>query len=167
MGVVALELVNFKSYAGHQIIGPFTNFTCVIGPNGAGKSNLMDAMSFVFGVQSRQLRSSVLRDLIYRPPGTAVDNSELECSVTLVYQMESEDSDEGEEEIRFMRKITGNGTSVYQVDGSVLSRAAYEQRLAEIGVLVKARNFLVFQGDVENLARKSPKELVELIETVS
>jgi hypothetical protein len=29
-----LELENFKSYLGQQIIGPFDDFTCVIGPNG-------------------------------------------------------------------------------------------------------------------------------------
>jgi structural maintenance of chromosome 1 len=39
--------------------------------------------------------------------------------------------------------------------------------LADIGVLVKARNFLVFQGDVETLARKSPAEFVELLENIS
>ena len=38
----------------------------VIGPNGAGKSNLMDAISFVLGVKSAQLRSSQLKDLVYR-----------------------------------------------------------------------------------------------------
>ena len=43
----------------------------------------------------------------------------------------------------------------------------YEERLASIGVLVKARNFLVFQGDVESLARKTPAEFVELIEQIS
>lgn len=51
---------------GHQTIGPFHNFTSVIGPNGAGKSNLMDAISFVLGVKSAQLRSSQLKDLVYR-----------------------------------------------------------------------------------------------------
>lgn len=51
---------------GHQVIGPFRNFTSIIGPNGAGKSNLMDAISFVLGVKSAQLRSSQLRDLVYR-----------------------------------------------------------------------------------------------------
>ena len=42
------------------------NFTSVIGPNGAGKSNLMDAISFVLGVKSAQLRSAQLKDLVYR-----------------------------------------------------------------------------------------------------
>src|ERR1700753_3398981 len=51
---------------GHQTIGPFRNFTSIIGPNGAGKSNLMDAISFVLGVKSAQLRSSQLKDLVYR-----------------------------------------------------------------------------------------------------
>ena len=51
-----IELENFKSYKGKQIIGPFKKFTSIIGPNGSGKSNLMDAISFVLGVQSAQLR---------------------------------------------------------------------------------------------------------------
>ena len=32
-----LELENFKSYKGHQVIGPFRKFTAIIGPNGAGE----------------------------------------------------------------------------------------------------------------------------------
>jgi structural maintenance of chromosome 1 len=66
MPLVRIEVCDFKSYRGHQVIGPFRNFTSVIGPNGAGKSNLMDAISFVLGVKSAQLRSSQLRDLVYR-----------------------------------------------------------------------------------------------------
>ena len=51
-----LYVKDFKSYKGSQIIGPFLNFTAVIGPNGSGKSNLMDAISFVLGIKSSQLR---------------------------------------------------------------------------------------------------------------
>ena len=40
-----------------------------------------------------------------------------------------------------------------------MTREAYEETLKGIGVLVKARNFLVFQGDVESLASKSQDEL--------
>lgn len=66
MPLVRLEVCDFKSYRGHQSIGPFSSFTSVIGPNGAGKSNLMDAISFVLGVKSAVLRSSQLKDLVYR-----------------------------------------------------------------------------------------------------
>lgn len=37
-----IELENFKSYKGKQVIGPFHNFTAVIGPNGAGKNVVLD-----------------------------------------------------------------------------------------------------------------------------
>jgi len=59
-----LEVENFKSYRGAQAVGPFKAFTAVIGPNGSGKSNLMDAISFVLGVRTAQLRGS-LRELLY------------------------------------------------------------------------------------------------------
>lgn len=42
------------------------SFSSTVGPNGAGKSNVMDAISFVLGVRSNQLRSSQLKDLIFR-----------------------------------------------------------------------------------------------------
>jgi structural maintenance of chromosome 1 len=161
MPVTYLELENFKSYAGVQLIGPFRDFTSIIGPNGAGKSNLMDAMSFVLGVQSRDLRSSQLKDLIFRPPGAS--SKKLRARAALYYQPEEPD----EPEICFSRAISPAGNGDYQVNGKTVSYAKYEEALAEIGVLVKARNFLVFQGDVESLAHKSPKELVELLEQIS
>ena len=39
MGILdRLEIENYKSYKGYQVIGPFRCFTAIIGPNGAGKS---------------------------------------------------------------------------------------------------------------------------------
>ena len=84
-----LEVESFKSYAGHQVIGPFSSFQAVIGPNGAGKSNLMDAISFVLGVKSRHLRSTKLGDLVFRADGAAV--ARRRAYVKLGYQV-----DEGE-----------------------------------------------------------------------
>ncbi len=78
MGVLKeLEIENFKSYRGKQLIGPFKSFTAIIGPNGSGrvatvhnskqirncqilrilgKSNLMDAICFVLGEKTKSLR---------------------------------------------------------------------------------------------------------------
>ena len=160
MPVTYLELENFKSYGGKQRIGPFQEFTSVIGPNGSGKSNLMDAISFVLGVQSRDLRSSQMKDLIFRPPGNT--DEDLSASATLIYK--AEDSDE---ETRFARTISTKGVGEYRVNDRAVSFAKYEEALAEIGVLLKGRNFLVFQGDVESTARKTPKELVQWFEEIS
>jgi structural maintenance of chromosome 1 len=163
MPVSYLELENFKSYSGTQRIGPFHDFTCVIGPNGSGKSNLMDAISFVLGVQSKDLRSSQMKDLIFRPPGiTPAAMKRLKASATLVY-VDPED----QEETRFSRTVSPNGVGDYRINNKVVPYAKYEEGLGEIGILVKARNFLVFQGDVESIARKSPKQLVEMFENIS
>jgi structural maintenance of chromosome 1 len=163
MPVTFLELENFKSYAGVQRIGPFKDFTSIIGPNGSGKSNLMDAISFVFGVQSRDLRSSQMKDLIFRPPGKIQSINRLKARASLYY----EDEEETGKQTIFSRTISPNGIGEYQVNGTSKTFKEYEQALAEIGVLLKARNFLVFQGDVESIAHKSPKELVELLEQIS
>ena len=62
--IVRLEITSFKSYRGHNIVGPFMNFSVIIGPNGSGKSNVQDAISFVLGVRTAQLRGN-LKELLY------------------------------------------------------------------------------------------------------
>ncbi|XP_078182558.1 structural maintenance of chromosomes protein 1-like [Carex rostrata] len=159
-----LEVENFKSYKGFQTIGPFCDFTAIIGPNGAGKSNLMDAISFVLGVRSGHLRGAQLKDLIY-----AFDDKEKEqrgrrAFVRLIYHQIDNGS---ENEIQFTRTITGQGGSEYRLDNRVCTWDEYNAKLKSFGILVKARNFLVFQGDVESIASKNPKELTGLIEQIS
>lgn len=167
MPVSILEIENFKSYGGKHIIGPFSHhFTSIIGPNGCGKSNLMDAISFVFGINAASLRSSQLRDLIYRNSNDK-NPRKLKCIVTLVYKNTNDDDDDEDDEIRFTRSILPSGVGEYSVNGIVKSRKEYEVALEQIGVYVQARNFLVFQGDVENLARKNPIEMTSLFETIS
>ena len=55
----------------------------------------------------------------------------------------------------FTRTITATGAGSYRVNNKEVSWADYDAQLKEIGVLTKARNFLVFQGDVEHLAFES------------
>jgi structural maintenance of chromosome 1 len=110
--LVQIELENFKSYMGHQVIGPFSDFTAVIGPNGAGKrcaaqkhlnhrntlialhtgkSNLMEAISFVLGLKSQHLRSAHLRQLIFRSDANAAPARR--AWVQLVYEVDAEEVD--------------------------------------------------------------------------
>ncbi|CAI5727320.1 unnamed protein product [Peronospora destructor] len=171
--IVRLELKNFKSYGGNHVIGPFHRFTAVVGPNGSGKSNLMDAMSFVLGVPSRQLRSNQLRDLIHRSPSDHATATERSAFVTLVYELAPDEtppsflSTETQREIHFSRLLSEKGIGSYRMNGHDVSSESYQNQLKEIGVLVKARNFLVFQGDVESIASKSPTELTKLFEQIS
>jgi structural maintenance of chromosome 1 len=69
--------------------------------------------------------------------------------------------------ITFTRVVTPRGACEYRLNDRQVSWDAYQAALASIGVLVKVRNCLVFQGDVEALARKRPGELVQLVEEIS
>uniref|UniRef100_A0A8D0CUM8 Structural maintenance of chromosomes protein n=1 Tax=Sander lucioperca TaxID=283035 RepID=A0A8D0CUM8_SANLU len=143
MGYLKLiEIENFKSYKGRQIIGPFHKFTAIIGPNGSGKSNLMDAISFVLAEKTSNLRVKTLKDLIHGAPvGKPAANR---AFVSMVYQ-----EDNGEER-SFTRGLP-----------------EYSEELEKLGILIKARNFLVFQGAVESIAMKNPKERTALFEEIS
>jgi len=170
MPLYSVEVDNFKSYKGVQTIGPFKHFTAVIGPNGAGKSNLMDAISFVLGVRSAQLRSTQLKDLIYKPG--ELDDSSIsqeqpkKASVTAIYV----DHRNGQQ-YRFSRTITvssdKSGSSVYTINQKVVKLEDYLATLESHNILVKAKNFLVFQGDVEAIASQNPKSLSKLIDQIS
>jgi structural maintenance of chromosome 1 len=135
---------------------------------GAGKSNMMDAISFVLGVQSKHLRSSRLKDLIYRPDINSPPARR--AVVKLIYELSSSDEMIQQfphvKELIFSRTISSTGVSTYRLNDQEMTFESYENILQQIGVLVKARNFLVFQGDVESVASKTPQELTLLIEQI-
>tara|TARA_R110002050_G_scaffold93231_4_gene194794 strand:- start:729 stop:4403 length:3675 start_codon:yes stop_codon:yes gene_type:complete len=153
-----LEVSNFKSYGGLQKIGEFDRFTAIIGPNGSGKSNLMDAISFVLGVRSDYLRGKGMLDLVHRKVKI---QKNCRCFVKLVFMTEEQDI------VEMMREIRHDGSTVYSIDGKHITQNEYEQQLERLNILVRIRNFLVFQGDVQNIAQKSPKEITKHIEYIS
>ncbi|XP_054137953.1 structural maintenance of chromosomes protein 1B isoform X2 [Melozone crissalis] len=159
MGYLKLLVVtDFKSWRGQQVIGPFMRFNCIIGPNGSGKSNIMDAVSFVMCEKTTNLRVKSIRELIHGAHvGKPVSST---ASVKIVY------CEEDGEEKTFSRVIRGSCSEFLFNDKSV-SRSAYISELEKIGILVKARNCLIFQGTVESIAMKKPKERTQLFEQIS
>lgn len=69
--------------------------------------------------------------------------------------------------LTFVLRITTSGSSEYKLNNQVISAQAYNSSLAKHNILTKAKNFLVFQGDVEHIASQSPKELTRLVEQIS
>ena len=157
----------------------------------------MDAISFVLGIKSSHLRSTNLRDLVYRgrvlrtskveggpEPGSAVDGQngdtqgdgeiQVEDSQTqdshndpkTAWVMAVYEDDAGEEQ-QWRRSITSQGVSEYRINDRIVSAQQYNEALEAENILIKARNFLVFQGDVEAIASQSPKDLTRLIEQIS
>ena len=101
-----LVVHNFKSFNGTQYIGPFLDFTGIIGPNGGGKSNIMDAISFVLGVRSADLRAGNVRELIYKSDDIAPPDAYVELSF-----INADGS-----EMSFKRTITNTGSSSYYIN---------------------------------------------------
>ncbi|XP_010855404.1 PREDICTED: structural maintenance of chromosomes protein 1A [Bison bison bison] len=118
----------------------------------------MDAISFVLGEKTSNLRVKTLRDLIHGAPvGKPAANR---AFVSMVY------SEEGAEDRTFARVIVG-GSSEYKINNKVVQLHEYSEELEKLGILIKARNFLVFQGAVESIAMKNPKERTALFEEIS
>ncbi|KAF2790093.1 RecF/RecN/SMC protein [Melanomma pulvis-pyrius CBS 109.77] len=188
--LVQLEVFNFKSYRGkHVLLFGDSYFTSIIGPNGSGKSNSMDAISFVLGVKSAHLRSTHLRDLIYR--GRVIKNNTINADGTVTETNDGADAgsqengsqrrdrdpqhayvkaifeDDAEQKHEWQRSITSAGQSEYRINNRTVTQKAYNDALEEQSILVKARNFLVFQGDVEAVATQGAKDLTRMIEQIS
>lgn len=156
----------------------------------------MDAISFVLGIKSSHLRSAHLRDLVYRgrvlrtskingdgsatqngvnghvngdegsgdeatQNGTQERNDPKSAWVMAVYE-----DDAGDEQY-WKRTITNQGASEYRINDRVVTAVQYNEALETENILIKARNFLVFQGDVEAIASQSPRDLTRLIEQIS
>ncbi|KAI8886812.1 hypothetical protein K501DRAFT_243409 [Backusella circina FSU 941] len=119
----------------------------------------MDAISFVFGVDSKHLRSQSLKDMIYRSPNDT-ERGPSSASVTAVYRKTTG------EEVKFKRLVKSNLSSEYRINNKVVPFSKYTTVLEKEHLLIKAKNFLVFQGDIESIASQDPKDLTNLIERV-
>ncbi|ETO34086.1 condensin complex component SMC1 [Reticulomyxa filosa] len=167
--ITRLIIENFKSWGGTSVLGPFDNFSCIIGPNGSGKSNIMDAISFVFGQQAHDLRGKKVEDLIHKSPPndengdptSLKETTKHFCFVFLNYLL------------FFIFILTQSSPITHFVNGVRVKSQEYKDQvqpiklLKLIGVDVKSPNFLVYQGDVELIAQKNGKQLVEWMERVS
>ena len=128
----------------------------------------MDAISFVLGVRSVHLRASELKDLIYSE-NALNDNHEISyhedvptrASVMAVIE------DTKHTEHRFQRIFNANASTEYRYNGRITTYASYNAKLEQLNILVKTRNFLVFQGDVESVAEQCSKDLSDLMDQIS
>jgi structural maintenance of chromosome 1 len=145
----------------------------------------MDAISFVLGIRSSHLRSAQLRDLVYR--GRVMKTSKIQDDGTAAPHEEDEGDgssqrtrgdpksawvmavyeDDAGDQKKWKRTITSSGASEFRINDRVVTAAQYNEALEAENILIKARNFLVFQGDVEAIASQSPQDLTRLIEQIS
>merc|ERR1719245_870225 len=110
------------------------------------------------GEKTASLRVKRLADLIHGASiGRPVANR---ASVTAIFTLE-----DGTEKT-FTLSIIGSSAE-HRINAEVVSSSAYLKELEQLGINVNAKNFLVFQGSVENISMKNPKERTALFEEIS
>uniref|UniRef100_A0A3Q4B2Z1 SMC hinge domain-containing protein n=1 Tax=Mola mola TaxID=94237 RepID=A0A3Q4B2Z1_MOLML len=128
-----IDVENFKSWRGTQVIGPFMRFNCIIGTNGSGKSNVMDALSFAMGERAASLRVRHLRDLIH--------GAHIGQPVSATARVAMRYHDDEDRETVFCRR----NASEYFINDIHVTLTKYMEELEKIGIVTKAKNCLVFQ----------------------
>ena len=155
-----LVLINFKSYAGRQEVGPFhASFSSVVGPNGSGKSNVIDSLLFVFGFRASKMRQGKISALIHN--SAAFPDLDF-CEVQVHFE-EVEDGPGGttqvvpDSQLVVSRKAYKSNSSDYFMDGKRSNFTAVTTLLRERGIDLDHKRFLILQGEVESIAQMKPK----------
>ncbi|XP_078003364.1 structural maintenance of chromosomes protein 4 isoform X3 [Phascolarctos cinereus] len=156
--------LNFKSYAGRKLLGPFhKRFSCIIGPNGSGKSNVIDSMLFVFGYRAQKIRSKKLAVLIHNSD----EHRDLDsCTVEVHFQKIVDKEEEDYEVIPnsnfcVSRTAYRDNTSVYHISGKKKTFKDVGNLLRSHGIDLDHNRFLILQGEVEQIAMMKPKGQTE------
>jgi chromosome segregation protein len=169
MRIKKVELTGFKSFRKHTVIPFFEGLTAVIGENGSGKSNLFDAISFVMGRRSSQLRADRLEHLIfnggdrYKPSDTAevvllLDNSDGLFDRFL-------ENGHSTPEVSIGRRITRK-SGTYTFMGKSCPRTQIDEVLEEARIDPDGQQ-LIAQGRITEIIRRSPTRRREIIDEVS
>lgn len=155
-----LVLINFKSYAGRQEIGPFdSSFSAIVGPNGSGKSNVIDSLLFVFGFRASKMRHSKISALIHNSKNAEGITS---CSVEVHFR-DVLDTPDGEtepvpgSELVVARSCNTDNNSKYTINGKNSSHTEVTQLLRMRGIDIDHKRFLILQGEIESIAQMKAK----------
>ncbi|KAJ6111861.1 Structural maintenance of chromosomes protein [Penicillium sp. IBT 18751x] len=155
-----LILVNFKSYAGKQVVGPFhASFSSVVGPNGSGKSNVIDSLLFVFGFRASKMRQGKISALIHN----SAQHPDLPfCEVEVHFEQVLDLPEGGHEVVKdsqliVSRRAFKNNTSKYYMNKKETNFTAVTTFLRERGIDLDHKRFLILQGEVESIAQMKAK----------
>ncbi len=167
--ITKLELSGFKSFRRRTVIPFFPGMTAVLGENGSGKSNLIDAIRFVMGRRSSQLRADRLEHLLFNG---GEHHSPAEEAEVVLY-LDNQDGvfdrflNNGERvpEIVLGRRITRR-SSTYTFMGKTCSRGLIDRILEEAKIDPDGQQ-VIAQGQITEIIKRSPQRRREIIDEVS
>ncbi|CAG7853766.1 Structural maintenance of chromosomes protein 4 [Serendipita indica DSM 11827] len=160
-----IVLVNFKSYAGRQEIGPFhKSFSAIVGPNGSGKSNTIDALLFVFGYRASKMRQGKLSELIHNSANYPdLDECRVEVHFREIIDLPGPDAFEvvPKSSLVVARSAFKNNSSRYTINNRASNFNEVTTLLKARGIDLDHKRFLILQGEVESIAQMKPKAQTE------
>ena len=169
MHITQIIIDGFKSYPSVTVVKGFDpQFNAITGANGSGKSNILDAICFVFGIQSlRLVRASNLKELIYKQGTSKVKDAR----VTIVFDNSnkalSPTSYTEYDTIEVTREITNMEKSKYKINGKNYPAEKVKSLFLSIHLNVNNPHFLVMQGKITQVVKMKPKQILSLIEETS
>ncbi len=164
-----VELAGFKSFRKKTVLPFLEGMTAVVGENGSGKSNLFDAVSFVMGRRSSQLRADRLEHLIfnggerYEPADTAEVTLYLDNASGVFDRFFEEGAKTAE--VSLGRRITRK-SSTYTFMGKSCARTMIDEVLEAARIDPDGQQ-LIAQGRITEIVRRTPLRRREILDEVS
>lgn len=154
-----VKMAGFKSFVDPTNFLFPSDMVGIVGPNGCGKSNIVDAIRWVMGASSKNIRGETLEDVIFK--GSSSRKPIGQASVELVF-----DNAQGKaggqyasyNEIAIRRQVTRDGQSKYFLNGTVCRR----RDIADIflGTGLGPRSYsIIEQGTISRLIDAKPEEM--------
>jgi len=164
-----IYMKGFKSFQRQTAVPFYPGLTAIVGQNGSGKSNIIDALSFVLGERSSNLRAEKLEQLIYNggEDGTPSDEAIVRLTLDNASGVFDEFLEDGhEDEITIGRKINRNGYSTYRFQGSNCKRSLIDDLLGTADIDPDGYHF-VRQGKITDITTQTPVENRRIIDDIS
>ncbi len=160
----------FKSFQKKTAVPFYEGLTAIIGENGNGKSNLLDALSFVFGRRSSNLRAEKLTQLIFNGGENRKKADHTRVDVYLdnkdgIFD-EFLEEDEELDEIVISRKVTRAGSSIYKFQNSNCKKSKIDEIARKANIDPDGYHF-VRQGKVTEIVEQSDTERRKVVDELS
>lgn len=154
-----IKMAGFKSFVDPTSLVFPSDMVGIVGPNGCGKSNIVDAIRWVMGASSKNIRGDTLEDVIFK--GSSNRKPVGQASVELIF-----DNAQGKaggqyasySEIAIRRQVARDGQSKYYLNGTQCRRRDISDIF--LGTGLGPRSYAIIeQGTISRLIDAKPEEM--------
>lgn len=166
-----ITMEGFKSFQRKTAVPFYPGLTAIVGTNGSGKSNIQEAIQFVMGRRSSNLRAEKMEQLIFNGGETGSPAESAEVTLYLdnpegKFDEVLDEEYKGADEIKLGRKIKRNGYSTYRFMDTNCKRKKIDKVL-DLANLDGDGYHVVRQGKVTGIVKQTPVERRKAIDRVS